>query len=162
MSQVRPALPVEASDAVRILAEAATWANGSGACAWSPEEFTVPEYEAIAGRGELIGGFDDGRMAACMRLEPHDPVYWADDPPGSALYVHKLAVSRAAAGRGWSPRLIAWAWDEARRRDVPALKLDTLPEPKLLAHYEALGFRRFDAEPQRFGPIHVIRMQRTA
>jgi GNAT superfamily N-acetyltransferase len=161
MSLVRPALPAEASDAVRILAEAAAWANESGACAWSPAEFTVADYEAIARRGELIGGYDDDRMVACMRLEPHDPVYWADDPPGSALYVHKLAVSRAAAGRGWSRRLVAWAWEQAGRRGVPALKLDTLPEPRLLAHYESLGFERFDAEPRRFGPIHVIRMQRT-
>jgi GNAT superfamily N-acetyltransferase len=99
-------------------------------------------------------------MAACMKLEQRDPVYWPADPPGCALYVHKLAAARETAGQGWSGRLISWAAAEARRRNMPALKLDVLPEPKLLALYEGFGFQAVDPEPQPFGAIRVIRMQR--
>lgn len=157
---IRPALPAEAPQAVRTLAEAAAWARTHGAGAWSPQEFTIPDLEASARRGELIGGFEDGRMAACMKLERRDPVYWPDDPPDAALYVHKLATARAATGRGWSGRLVAWAAAEAVRRGVPALKLDVLPEPKLLALYQGLGFEAVDAAPRRFGALWMIRMQR--
>lgn len=160
MLLVRPAHPAEAPQAVRILAEAAAWAREHGSGAWSPEEFTVPDLEASARRGELIGGYEDGRMAACMRLEPRDPVYWPGDPPGAALYVHKLATARTATGRGWSGRLIGWAAALAARRGVPALKLDVLPEPRLLSLYAGFGFEPVDAEPQPFGGVRVIRMQR--
>lgn len=160
MPLVRPAHPAEASQAVRILAEAAAWARAHGAGAWTPQEFTVPDLAASARRGELIGGFEGGRMAACMRLEAHDPLYWPEDAPGEALYVHKLATARACAGRGWSGRLIAWAAAEADRRSVPSLKLDVLPEPRLLKLYAGCGFQAVDEAPRRFGAVEVIRMQR--
>ena len=108
-----------------------------------------------------MGGFEEPgeSMLACMLVQRADPLYWPEAPPGAALYIHNVAVRRAAAGRGWLPTLIDWARVEARRAAVPLLRLDTLPEGRLPSLYEGLGFRAVDREPVDVTGRPVIRME---
>ena len=157
--QVRRVYGTEALEAIEILHEASVWTSTFGAPIWPLGGFTTEEQHRIAAAGEQIGGFEDARMVACMRLHESDPVYWADDPPGEALYLHKLAVRRAASGRGWTARLVAWAVAECRRNGARALRLDTLANDKLPRHYEALGFRFVDETSDRVGGVPIVRME---
>jgi GNAT superfamily N-acetyltransferase len=158
--QVRRVYGDEALEAIEILHEASVWTSSFGAPIWPFGGFTREEQERLAAAGEQIGGFEGAEMVACMRLQRSDPVFWPDDPPGEALYLHKLAVRRAASGRGWTARLVAWAVEECRRAGARALRLDTLANDKLPRHYEALGFRFVDETAERVGGVPIVRMQR--
>jgi len=157
--QVRRVYGDDALAAIDILREASSWTSTFGHPIWPPESFSDEEQRAIALAGEQIGGFEESRMVACMRLHERDGLYWPDDPPGEALYLHKLAVRRASSGRGWSARMIAWAVAECRRRRARVLRLDTLANDKLPRHYETLGFELVDRTQQTVGAIPIVRMQ---
>jgi len=127
-----------------------------------PEELRDAEFQAAAAAGELILGFEGSEAAATMFLQSADAKYWPEAEPGSALYVHKVAVRRASAGRGWLQRLIYFAAREARDRGVPFLRLDTVHRPKMQAMYEELGFRVLVEEPIVMYGQQMIRLERRA
>jgi GNAT superfamily N-acetyltransferase len=157
--QVRRVYGAEALEAIDILHEASTWTATFGAPVWAFGSFTAEEQARIAAAGEQIGGFENAHMVACMRLQKSDSVYWPDDPPGEALYLHKLAVRRSASGKGWTGRLVDWGADECRKAGARALRLDTIANDKLPRHYEALGFRFVDETSERVGGVPIVRME---
>lgn len=160
---VRHASLAEAADAVEILREAAAWTARFGAPIWDAAIFTVDAWRAHAEAGELAGGFDDGgRMAACMLLQRADALYWPEDAPGDALYLHKVAVRRDCAGAGWPARLVAWAGERAREAGIARLRLDTMAHGALPALYARLGFHLVDPGPIEVGGRTVVRMERRA
>jgi GNAT superfamily N-acetyltransferase len=159
--RIERASPGEAVHAVDILSEAVRWTSSQlGAPIWTAEALDLRHYEAAAASNELVGGYDGEAMVACMLLQARDELYWPEDPPHSALYLHKVAVRRTAAGQGWLGRLVAWAVDQARETGVEALRLDTLPSGRLPTLYDALGFRAADGEPRMYGGRWVLRMER--
>ena len=95
-----------------------------------------------------------------MRLQTEDALFWPNDAPGEALYIHKVAVSRSHAGRGWTKRLIDFAVDAAQRLEIPHLRLDTVPIARMLKIYQDLGFEIVDTEPQDFDGRSLMRLQR--
>ena len=108
------------------------WAAISQFYGCSPTDF----YIAFADRQS-----GDGQSAACMALFDHDPDQWPDIAPGESLYLHKVAVRRAFAGQGVSQALINFAKDEAKRRGIATLRLDThMGRHKVRAVYEKQGF----------------------
>jgi GNAT superfamily N-acetyltransferase len=151
-----------ANRALAILREAAAWAAQAGIGVWSQDELRESDFLAAAAAGELVLGFERGEAAATMMLQTVDPVYWPEAEPDSALYIHKVAVRRASAGRGWLPRLIEFAEQDARERGLPMLRLDTIHRPKMQAMYERFGFVVLVEEPlSRYGR-RMVRMERRA
>ncbi len=64
-----------------------------------------------------------------------DLEWWADDDPESALYVHDLAVSRAAAGQSVGAQLLNWAGRLAARSEKPWLRLEAWKTNSVLHRY---------------------------
>jgi GNAT superfamily N-acetyltransferase len=159
---VRPLAAADVDAALEALVEVARWTERFGEPVWDAASFTHAEHVALAAAGELVGGFEGERLVACMRLQAADPLWWPEDPPGEALYLHKVVVRREAAGRGWLGRLLAWAAAEGRRRGVRALRLDTLADTPLPEMYARHGFRPADPAPLRTArdPRPITRMQR--
>lgn len=157
---VRLAEKSDGAMALAILREAALWSAALGPPVWKPEDFSLEEQVGAAAAGDLVGGFDAQGLAACMRLQLRDEVFWPDDPFGEALYVHKVAVARRAAGRGWLSRLLDHAEEWARLQGAIALRLDTLPHARMVRLYTDIGFEAVDAEPRRFGERFMIRFER--
>jgi GNAT superfamily N-acetyltransferase len=149
-----------ASDAVSILKEAAAWALGRGILVWHTDELREEDFRAAALLGELVMGFDDGLAVATMLLQSSDPIYWPEIAPKTSLFLHKIAVRRACAGRGWLGRLIEFADQNARRGDLGWLRLDTLQGPPLRHLYEQHGFSVVDGPPVMHLGRPMIRMQR--
>jgi GNAT superfamily N-acetyltransferase len=149
-----------ALDALAIIREAATWAAAAGIPVWELDELRQDAYEAAARKSELVIGYADAEPAATMLLQTEDPLYWPDEAPASALYLHKVAVRRAYAGQGWLPRLIDYAVDEATRRDIRCLRLDTVLRPKPRSLYEHHGFRVLVEPPLTVAGRQMIRMER--
>ena len=159
LRHVRRVYDVEALGAIDILREASVWTSTFGQPIWPLESFTVDDQREIAAAGEQVGGFEESEMVACMRLQKRDRIFWPDDPPGEALYLHKLAVRRASSGKGWTARMVDWAVGECRTENARALRLDTLANGKLPAYYETLGFRLVDKRPLLIERMPIVRMQ---
>ncbi|MBN8949861.1 GNAT family N-acetyltransferase [Rhizobium sp. 60-20] len=145
---------------VEMLREAATWTADRGFPTWCGESFTVAEQLGLAEAGELVGGFDAGRLVASMRLQRTDRIHWSNDPPGEALYVHKLVVRRCAAGTGWPRRLLDWAMTRVAEQQAQFLRLDTFPFGPLPALYEQHGFLRVGSEPDFIAGRWIVRMEK--
>lgn len=156
---IRRASVEEAADAVSILREVTQWLVDTGRPLWPLNSLDVAAFRRAASKGELVLGYEDSQAVACMLLQPRDDIHWPNDTPGEALYVHKLAVRRAAAGQGWSRRLIEWASAQAREAGARVLRLDTSDRHELVPLYERYGFRVIDAVPRRFGPLTIVRLK---
>lgn len=99
-----------------------------------------------------------GQAVGAFALLDADPLFWPEDQPGDALYLHKLGVHPDAQGRGLAHRLLAEAAQETREAVRSFLRLDTAASrPKLRALYGAAGFRAVD-ERQVKG-FHVVRYE---
>lgn len=86
-----------------------------------------------------------GQAVGTFALLETDALFWPDDPPGEALYLHKLGVHPAAQGQGLARLLLDEAAGETRQTGRAFLRLDTAANrPKLRALYEAAGFRAVD------------------
>jgi len=149
-----------ASDAVSILKEAAAWALNRGILVWRTDELREQDFREAALLGELVMGFHDGQAVATMLLQSSDPIYWPEIAPNTSLFLHKIAVRRAHAGRGWLGRLVEFADQNARQRDIRWLRLDTLHGPPLRHLYEQHGFSVIDEPPIMHLGRQMIRMHR--
>jgi len=104
--------------------------------------------------------WDGSDPVGTMLVATTDEDFWPEDAPGVALYVHKLAVARRAAGRGVAQALLRQAEIETAAAAIPHLKLDCRADrPKLQALYESAGFQRVD-ERVVFGWLHVVRYEK--
>lgn len=156
---VRRARSTEAAAAVTVLREAAAWSSNAGRPTWSASDFSVDAYIALAAAGELVVGCSLDEIVACMLLQRSDPTYWPMDPPGEALYLHKIAIRRSVAGTGWVPRFLEWASNEARHAGAIYLRLNTLDRPKLVGIYEKFGFRVVDAYARHSSGESIVRLE---
>lgn len=135
---VRPApLP----DLLPVLRASALACEARGLPMWPQDSLTTERLSIqYPGAQGWLGTLDDQTVAA-MLLVPKDPQFWPDDPPGEALYLHKLAVHPGRQGRGLSTSMIRAAVQATRAEGRPWLRLDTDAErPKLRSLYERQGF----------------------
>jgi hypothetical protein len=158
--EIRYADVTHAEAAVCILKEATQWLIDRGLSHWALDDFQIANFVAAAAAGELIIGFEGAEAAAVMLLQGADAIYWPTEMPGSALYIHKLAVRRTSAGRRWSAHMVEWAAAQASARAVPRLRLDTLAGTTLQTLCESYGFLPVDRCPIRVATATVIRMER--
>lgn len=158
--QWRIAAATDAAQAVAILREVTLWLRSLGQESWTDDEISLSVYQHYAAANELFLGFAAGEPAACMLLQRSDPVYWKEDPGNTALYLHKLAVSRRFSGRDLGRKMIDWAAARALSLGLGALRLDTLASSGLDRLYAAYGFHHFDSAPFLAGTRRVIRMER--
>lgn len=137
--RLRPVQIEEMAVVSALLQASAAWTAGRGQPLWPPELLTPEALLGAYGLEAWRLAELEGQAVATLALPDHDPLFWPDDPPGSALYLHKLAVSRAR--RGLAPAVLQAAVDEARSRGVGWLRLDTVYDrPPLRAIYERFGF----------------------
>ena len=122
----------ERADEVHRLTQAAF----AGYAALDPPSGAIRESAELVAAQLAAGGGAilelDGRPAGCLR--------WRLDPDG-ALRVGRVAVEPELRRRGLGRALMAWAEEEARRRDCPAVALGVrIALPGNLAFYRRLGY----------------------
>jgi len=122
-----------------LLDEATVWIGERGYEQW-PLPFPPDEIAAAIERGEVYVAVLDGDVVATVTLLWDDKRHWGERPPDAA-YVHKLAVSRACAGRRIGRALVEWADETAAANGRSFLRLDCLrTNPAIRRYYEELGF----------------------
>jgi GNAT superfamily N-acetyltransferase len=137
---VREARPADVEVVAGLLDEATRWVGERGFEQW-PLPFPRRQIAEAIARGEVFVGEADGEPVATVTILTEDPQYWGVRPP-DALYVHKLAVARAHAGRGFGTEVIRWADCRAASFGRRFLRLDCLGDSAgIRRYYERLGFQ---------------------
>jgi len=124
-----------------ILLDAVRWLDANGQHQWDAENVRWAKLSQYFGIHNFHLAFDGGTPVACMALIDHDPHFWPDIPKGESLYLHKVAVLRAYAGKGYVRKLVDFAKEKAACEGIKSLRLDChLRRNKVRAVYEKLGF----------------------
>jgi GNAT superfamily N-acetyltransferase len=136
---VRPATPADVPVAAEILDEATAYVRTLGFAQW-PVPFPQDELTHRIERGELYMVDVDGETVATLTLLWDDPAFWGERPP-DAVYLHKLAVRRAFAGRGIGAAVVEWVDQHAASAGRAFVRLDCKQDdPGIRGYYERLGF----------------------
>jgi len=143
-----------------LIRSAAEWLIKKGEPLWGPNETSRDELVRVAQLGELVVGRVAGELASCMYLHNEDRLFWPQVREGEAFYIHRLAVARTFAGRGYAHAMLEWAANDARAKGRPYLRLDCEPRAKLLALYTSAGYRRVDSSPIQVGEHFVVRHEK--
>ena len=156
---IRFAREADAALVSAILIEAATWIAAAGQPLWPIDQLTIEAIAPHVGAGDFILASVESEGVATARLTQTDPECWPDALPGVAVYVHRIAVRRAWAGRGLAAMMLIWCDTHAARLGCGSVRLDCdARRPKLRALYEGLGFR-FHSE-RNVGHHTVARYER--
>jgi GNAT superfamily N-acetyltransferase len=147
-------------EADALIHQAANWLIAKGEPLWGPNETSFDELQGVARAGELVMGHIAREPVACMYLHAEDRLFWPHDRPGEAFYIHRLAVARKFAGRGYAHAMLRWAEDEVRANRRRFLRLDCEPRVKLLGLYASAGFTRIDVSPIQVGEHFVVRHEK--
>lgn len=133
----------EIDTVVDILEEAASWLASRGIDQWRQGSFLGPRYDSIADqvyRGEVYLATLDGEPVGTLTLQWEDKNFWGD-VSDAAIYVHRIAIRRAYAGKGLGLRLLQWAESTAAKAGKSFLRLDCMAENSALCeYYEYAGF----------------------
>jgi predicted N-acetyltransferase YhbS len=147
-STLRVAHAGDAETSAAIIEEVAAWGASEGFPNWIPGSFTGPESVGLSRlRGDIAGDnlylvWRGVSPVATFSLLERDPIFWPD-AGDDALYLHRFAVRRAAAGAG--RHAVAWCMREARRRGRSFVRLDCLADnPGIRRYYERFGFAAVD------------------
>jgi GNAT superfamily N-acetyltransferase len=146
--EIRVALAGNPVTSAEILEAAAGWGALCGRPSWAPGSFAGPDSTGMARlrndleRNSLYLVWLDNIAVATFSLLESDALFWPS-AGDEALYLHRFAVLRSAAGRG--SHAIAWSVEETRRRGRDHLRLDCLAENQgIRRYYERHGFAAVD------------------
>jgi GNAT superfamily N-acetyltransferase len=138
----------EVDTSAEILEAAATRGACEGRPSWTPGSFTGSDSVGVSRlRKDLESGslylvWHGDRPVATFSLLESDSMYWPS-AANEALYLHRFAVRRDAAGAG--RRVVEWVVEQARRRGCEYVRLDCLAEnPGIRRYYESCGFAAVD------------------
>lgn len=127
-----------------IIEEVAVWGAQRGHPSWRPGSFTGADSIGMSRlRGDVATDslylvWRGDTPVATFSLPERDPMFWpaaGDD----ALYLHRFAVRRMAAGAG--RHAVEWCLREAGRRGRQYVRLDCLADnPGIRHYYGRFGF----------------------
>jgi len=143
-SDLRIAGSGELEISASIIEEVAAWGAAQGFPSWIPGSFTGGDSVGVTRlRGDITAGalhlvWRGDHAVGTFSLLEHDPMFWPD-AGDEAMYLHRFAVRRSAAGAG--RHVVEWCFREARRRGRSYVRLDCLKEnPGIRRYYRRFGF----------------------
>ncbi|OEV02391.1 hypothetical protein AN217_03190 [Streptomyces qinglanensis] len=156
---MRAATVDELSTVESLLTEASTWLASRGIDQWQYPPHRDRILRALQ-QGDCFLALADGEPVGTIQVDTYaDPEFWTpEDAPGDALYVHRMAVRRNAAGTGLGAFMLDWAGERAASVGKRWLRLDAWKDnPGLHRYYESAGFRRVrivDLPHRRSGALY--------
>ncbi|MFF3872551.1 GNAT family N-acetyltransferase [Streptomyces sp. NPDC001978] len=155
---IRPGRPDELGTVEALLRGASAWLASRGIDQWQYPPHRDRIITALE-QGVCFLAFENGEPIATVQVDDFaDPEFWTpDDDPDAALYMHRMAVSRSAAGGGVGARILDWAADRAGAQGKPWLRLDAWKDNEgLHRYYKAADFtlvRIVDLPHRRSGAL---------
>lgn len=125
-----------------ILLDAVGWLSKSGLQnQWNESNVKWSVLSKSYKINDFYISYQNGLPTACMALTDYDPTYWPNVPKGESLYLHKVAVKRAFAGKGSSKELIDFAKKLALNNCIYTIRFNcNQHRNKLREVYEKEGF----------------------
>lgn len=128
MTELRKARPQDLDQIWALVGRAVAHMNALGNPQWGEDYPTADFYREDIRRGELYAAFVDGTLAgaACINTDEapeYAAVPWTTTPP--AVVIHRMAVDPACQRTGVGRALFRFAEEEARRRGLSAMRIDT-------------------------------------
>ncbi|MGA5470054.1 GNAT family N-acetyltransferase [Streptomyces arboris] len=155
---IRAATVDDLSTVESLLSEASAWLASQGIDQWQYPPHRDRIMQAME-RGECFLAFQSGMAIATIQVDAYaDPEFWAPaDQPDTALYVHRMAVSRRASGANIGIVLLDWASKRAAEAEKLWVRLDAWKDnPGLHRYYQSVGFhlvRIVDLPHRRSGAL---------
>jgi GNAT superfamily N-acetyltransferase len=135
---------------VEILEEVGTWLFEREIPQWPPgsNREQIDRFRSLINEGELLL-LRDGAAICGGCIVGRAPYEAWEGHPEPAVYLHKLAVSRAASGAGFGRQIVAFAEQWARGADRSLLRLDCWDgSDALRSFYRGLEFRELERAPE--------------
>lgn len=83
----------------------------------------------------------DGDIACIFSVCYSDVVIWREREKGDALYLHRIVSNRNFAGQKLFHKVLEWAVEAAKRRQLKHVRMDTWADnEKIIAYYRSYGF----------------------
>lgn len=156
--EIRPSTARDAPCVSEVLVEATEWTRELGHQLWTSQQLSVDEVSPDCAAGLFFVAWSGPVALGTMRLTESDPLFWPNAPKGEAIYLHRLAVRRSAAGGSVSTALLSHAVEVAGARGAAFLRLDCESNrPRLCQVYERFGFVFHSHRTVR--GVHVVRYQ---
>jgi GNAT superfamily N-acetyltransferase len=129
-----------------------------GESRWEAAHFEVSYLEELVRQHQLFVVLVNDKIAGTFKVQHHDSLFWPEMNHEEAVYLHKIALSKSARGRGLTSEIIAWAKSYTSSKNRTFLRLDTdRKRPGLCKLYEGLGFTPHSYKKLDF--IEVVRFQ---
>lgn len=143
---IRRADSADVDAVLALVTEAAQWLGERGSDQWQyPEQRHRVSIARTTARSEVWVVTDDSdTIVATITINEYaDPEFWKpDDDSGDALYVHRMAVARTAAGHEIGSALLDWAARQAVDTGKKWLRLDAWANnTELHNYYRRRGFQ---------------------
>ena len=155
---IRQALPQDVGVVADILKEAERWLADRGMAMWQLDELSFSPMADEVNLGLFFLAERDGEVAATIRFQLEDKLFWPDVKQDDSAFIHRLAVRRRFAGGDVSSALMLWAIARTDLLGRRYLRLDCeASRLRLREIYERIGFR-FHSNRQ-VGPYFVARYE---
>ena len=137
-----------------ILLDTVNWVSEIGEPLWNKEDVLWEKLSMNYQINDFYITYVDDVPSGCMALIDYDPFFWPDVKKGESLFIHKLAVIKAARKSGVSGAMIDFFIEQGVKRGAKTIRLDTdALRPKTRAFYERHGF--VFIETKIMGKFHV-------
>ena len=136
-----------------ILREVGQWLVDNNQEMWDIDTLTADNLIDEHTRGNCYVLYADEQPAAAFILQWADPLYYADVPPNTAGFIHKVAIRRAFAGQNLFGPMLDFCRHQCVARGIHEIQLETdATRPALLLFYERYSFRpTYQRTIQEFG-----------
>ena len=129
---------------VIIVRQTAKWLKTKGIQQWS-ENYPISRLEKELLNDELFVVRDQIKNTiGTLSLSKTKSEFWPDDSSkksSTAIYLHRVAISREYSGRNLGNEIINWAIDYCRQQDIGLLRLECdKTNPFLPDFYRKCGF----------------------
>ncbi len=133
-----------------------------------------PAYPAELIQTELRNGLhfsargSDGQLAGCFSLALADPLIWAQEEKGDAVYIHRMCAYPAAKGNNLAAHVLSWAYGYAAGAGRKYVRMDTWRDnQRLIGYYVSCGYRHIGERhiigderlPAHYADIHLALFQ---
>ena len=137
--------PGDLETIMRFYADASAFQQSKGTVTWPKFPPTLVEKELEAGL--QWKGLLDGEIACVWAVAFQDPLIWGERDADPSIYLHRIATSPAHRGQGLVGRIVAWAEQLCREKDLHFIRLDTVGNNQgLIRHYTRHGFAFLGSE----------------
>lgn len=131
---------------LEILREVSQWLVDGNQIMWEPHTLTPDNLIDDYTRGNcyVTSAHDEtgqSEPAATFILQWADPLYYADVPPGTAAFIHKVAIRRRFSGQNLFQLMLDFCRQQCIDRNIREIQLETdATRPVLMRFYERYGF----------------------